>query len=134
MNSSAQKASRKWAYSAFRRIEPAMVTAVTMALVLGMPSSPAMAAKASRAPWDDLLRVGAPRERGPARTASRSTAVPLPKPRPAEAPSAERDAPDREEQANGKPEQAAPAAPAPSACRQALTEAIAIAPSIPDIK
>ena len=35
----------------------------------------------------------------------------------------------------GKPdEQAAPAPPQPSACRLALTEAIAIAPSIPDIK
>jgi hypothetical protein len=58
----------------------------------------------------------------------------LPKPRPAEAPSAERDSPDKEEQANGKPEQAAPTAPGPSACRLALTETIAIAPSIPDIK
>ena len=131
MNSIAQKASRKWAYGAFRRIEPAMVTAVTMALLLGMPSGPAMAAKASRAPWDDLLRVGSPRERGTARQA----AVPLPKPRPAEAPSAERDKPDKEEHANGKPDQqAAPAPPEPSACRLALTEAIAIAPSIPDIK
>jgi hypothetical protein len=55
--------------------------------------------------------------------------VPLPLPRPAEAPVAE-------DQANGKPtdkpaaEQAAPAPPSPSACRLALTEAIAIAPSI----
>lgn len=132
MNSSAQKASRKWAYRAFRRIEPAMVTAAAVALLLGMPSGPAIAAKASRqAPWDNLLRVGSPHEpRGTARHA----AVPLPKPRPAEAPSAERDKSDKEEQANGKPEQAAPAAPEPSACRQALTEAIAIAPSIPDIK
>jgi hypothetical protein len=133
MNSIAQKASRKWAYGPFRRTEAAMVTAVTMALVLGMPSGPAMAAKASRAPWDDLLRVGSPRERGTAKAASRQAAVPLPKPRPAEAPSAERDKPDKEEQANGKPEQQA-ASPEPSACRQALTEAIAIAPSIPDIK
>ena len=83
------------------------------------------------AAWDDLLRIGSPRERGTARQA----AVPLPKPRPAEAPSAERDKPDKEEQANGKPDQqAAPAPPEPSACRLALTEAIAIAPSIPDIK
>jgi len=140
MNSSAQNASRKWANGTFRRIEPAMVTAVTMALLLGMPSGPAVAAKASRkAPWDDLLRIGPPPERGHAREASRHAAVPLPRPRPAEAPSAERDKaeqdkPDREQQANGKPEQAAPAAPEPSACRLALTETIAIAPSIPDIK
>jgi len=135
MNSSAQKASRKWGYGPFRRTEAAMVTAVAVALVLGMPSGPAMAAKASRAPWDDLLRIGSPRERGPAKAASRQAVVPLPKPRPAEAPSAERDEPDKEERANGKPEQqAAPAPPEPSACRQALTEAVAIAPSIPDIK
>jgi hypothetical protein len=133
MNFTAQKASRKWASGAFRRIEPAMVTAVTMALLLGMPSSPA-AAKASRAPWDDLLRVGAPRERGKPRATSRDAAVPLPRPRPAEAPSAERDEPDKQEQASGKPEKAAPAPPEPSACRVALTDAIAIAPSIPDIK
>lgn len=134
MNSSAQKASRKWAYDAFRRVESAMVTAVTMALLLGMPTGPALAAKASRAPWDDLLKVGSPRERGTARAASRQAAVPLPKPRPAEAPSAERDEPDKAEAANGKPEKAAPAAPEPSACRLALTDAVAIAPSIPDIK
>jgi len=135
MNSSAQKASRKWAYGPFRRSEAAMVTAVTMAVLLGMPSGPAVAAKASRAPWDDLLRVGSTRERGPARAASRNEAVPLPKPRPAEAPSAERDEPDKEERANGKPDQqAAPAPPEPSACRLALTDVIAIAPSIPDIK
>ena len=107
-----------------------MVTAAAVALLLGMPSGPAVAAKASRqAPWDNLLRVGSPHE---PRGAARHAAVPLPKPRPAEAPSAERDKPDPEEQANGK--QAAPAAPEPSACRQALTETIAIAPSIPDIK
>jgi hypothetical protein len=112
-----------------------MVTTIATALVLGMPSAPAMAAKAARAPWDDLLRVGSPRDRGTARTTSRQAAVPLPKPRPAEAPSAERDAPDQQQdQANGKPDKAVAAAPEPSACRQALTEAIAIAPSIPDIK
>ncbi len=131
MNFTAQKASRKWAYGVFSRIEPAMVTAAAVALLLGMPTGPAMAAKASRqAPWGDLLRVGSPHERGTARHA----AVPLPKPRPAEAPSAERDSPDKEEQGNGKPEQAAPTAPEQSACRLALTDAIAIAPSIPDIK
>jgi hypothetical protein len=68
--------------------------------------------------------------------------VPLPKPRPAEAPSAAPGKPAAEAQQaapqNGKPgEQAAPTpqpAPQPSACRLALTEAIAIAPSIPDIR
>jgi hypothetical protein len=122
-----------------------MVTVAVVALLFGMPGEPAMAAKASRhAPWDDLLKIGSPPERGHAREGSRHAAVPLPKPRPAEAPSAERDKadqdkpdrekPDGEQQANGKPEQAAPATPEPSACRLALTETIAIAPSIPDIK
>ena len=132
MNSTAQKASRKWAYGLFSRTEAAMVTAVSMALLLAMPSGPAMAAKASRTPWDDLLRVGGPYQRGKPRETSRQAVVPLPKPRPAEAPSADRDESDKEEQANGKPEKQA--APEPSACRLALTDAIAIAPSIPDIK
>jgi hypothetical protein len=144
MNFTAQNASRKWAYGAFRRIEPAMVTVAAVALLLGMPTGPAIAAKASRsAPWADLFRDVAPRERGTPRVTARRAAasVPLPKPRPSEAPSAERDKPDKEQQAsppNGKPDQqAAPApqpTPQPSACRLALTEAIAIAPSIPDIK
>src|SRR5207237_3008476 len=82
-----------------------------------------------------------PRERRAPRATVRRAAVPLPKPRPADAPSAERDKPDKEQQAsppNGKPDQqAAPApqpTPQPSACRLALTDDIAIAPSIPDIK
>jgi hypothetical protein len=140
MNFTAQNASRKWAYGAFRRIEPAMVTVAAVALLLGMPAGPAMAAKASRsAPWGDLFRDASPKERAMPR---RAAAVPLPKPRPSEAPSAERDKPHKEEQQasppNGKPDQqAAPApqpTPQPSACRLALTDAIAIAPSIPDIK
>lgn len=65
--------------------------------------------------------------------------IPLPKPRPAQAPQAE------DQRAADKPEPSAPAQaeadkppqkpepPPPSACRLALTEAIAIAPSIPDI-
>jgi hypothetical protein len=147
MNFTAQKASRKWASGAFRRIEPAMVTVAAVVLLLGMPTGQAMAAKASRsALWGDLFRDFSPRERGTPRAAARHAAVPLPKPRPAEAPSAERDKPDRdkpdkEHQAsppNGKPNQQAapvpPPTPEPSACRLALTDEVAIAPSIPDIK
>ena len=71
--------------------------------------------------------------------------MPLPKPRPAEAPSAEPEPPAAKEQAKDQAkdqvkdqakEQATPAPqppPQPSACRLALTDAIAIAPSIPDI-
>jgi hypothetical protein len=65
--------------------------------------------------------------------------VPLPKPRPAEAPAAptarDADAASQPDEADAA-EADAKAKPAPkpqSACRQALAEAVAIAPSIPDI-
>jgi hypothetical protein len=134
MNFTARKASRKWAIGAFGRSGAVMVTVAVATLLLGMPSEPAQARKASRTVWDDLFRVPPSKPRA---TGHRAAAVPLPKPRPADAPSAERDKPDKEQQAsppNGKPgEQAAPA-PQPSACRLALTDAVAIAPSIPDIR
>lgn len=60
------------------------------------------------------------------------TAVPLPQPRPAEIPAASPDAAPKPEPDKA----AAPAAPAvlePSACRRALTEEVAIAPSITPI-
>jgi hypothetical protein len=60
----------------------------------------------------------------------------LPKPRPAEAPGIEDKAMEGRPEEAEKPatEKAEPAPPPPSACRLALTEAIAIAPSIPAIK
>jgi hypothetical protein len=70
-------------------------------------------------------------------------AVPLPQPRPADAPRAEavpetKAAPDTravpETEAPATPGDAAAAAPEVSACRKALTEDIAIAPSIPAIR
>ena len=138
MNFTAQNASRKWAYGAFRRIEAAMVTAAMAALLIGMPVEPAWAAKTSRAaPWDDLFKHLQPR----ARAKARHVVVPLPKPRPAEATSAEPEEPAQKGQASPEndkaKQQAAPApqpTPQPSACRLALTEEVAIAPSIPDIK
>jgi hypothetical protein len=63
--------------------------------------------------------------------------VPMPKPRPADAPAAE--VPDSEATKEAPTEDAKPAKqvspekPKPSACRQALTEDTAIAPAIPDI-
>ena len=70
------------------------------------------------------------------RKAVHRAAVPLPKPRPAEAPAADRQP--AAENAGRRSRPASPpnrprAAPQPSACRLALTEEIAIAPSIPDI-
>lgn len=66
-----------------------------------------------------------------------SAKVPLPRPRPAEAPAADHPQPEQ----GGAADQTAPAQetaeakpPELSACRQALTESIAIAPSIPPIK
>ena len=72
-------------------------------------------------------------EPGAAVSRPRMAAIPLPRPRPAEAPPVRQVEP---ASAQETPVDAqAPAAPAhePSACRAALTEAIAIAPSIPDI-
>jgi hypothetical protein len=66
-----------------------------------------------------------------------SANVPLPRPRPAAAPAAEgvqqeQDRAADQESVSRQPEEARP--PELSACRQALTESIAIAPSIPPIK
>ncbi|MBR0751383.1 extensin family protein [Bradyrhizobium jicamae] len=100
-----------------------------------MQADPAEARRPPRSPWDDLFGGPPPKLRGPVHHHS---VVPLPKPRPAEAPAAEPEEPPAAEKqppaGTAKPaEQAAPAAPAQSACRQALTAEIAIAPSIPDI-
>jgi hypothetical protein len=116
-----------------------MVTVAAGLVLLGLFSGPALAARASRAPaWGDLFEFRPPKPRGKLHRA----AVPLPRPRPAEAPAAEPGRPTAEQPAREAPkadkadEPAAPApqpSPQPSACRLALTEAVAIAPSIPDI-
>ncbi|WGS22573.1 MULTISPECIES: extensin family protein [unclassified Bradyrhizobium] len=144
MNFSAEKASRKWADGAFRRGGAAIVTAVAALLWLGMQASPAEAARHSAGfPWDDLFRTRPVKPR----VVKRRAAVPLPKPRPAEAPAvaepeqpavvtqppAETARPTEPAKPAEPPKPPEPAAPQPSACRQALTEEIAIAPSIPDI-
>ena len=82
---------------------------------------------------------GRPRPRQ--RRAALPAAVPLPRPRPPkprllepEQPAAAKQTPPPNDKAADKPaEQAAAPAPPPSACRLALTEEVAIAPSIPDI-
>ncbi len=138
MNSSAEKASRKWANAAFGRGTAAMVTVAAVLLGLGAGAGPASATRRPvPAPWD-LFGSGPVRLRG---TVHR-LAIPLPRPRPAEAPQAEPETPKPGPSAAEKPapagpskpaEPAASAAPTASACRLALTEDIAIAPSIPDI-
>lgn len=137
MNFSAEKSSRKWPFGGFGRTAAARVTAVAVALLLVVPAEPATARKAGHDVWGDLFgaRPAKPRAAPPHRAA-----VPLPRPRPPEAPAArpekEADKPAKEadrKEVDKPAEQAAPA-PQPSACRLALTEEIAIAPSIPDIK
>jgi hypothetical protein len=133
MNFSAEKAARKWPCGR----SAAMVTAAAALLSVCAPSGPAAAAaKPGLAPWSGLFRVSSspPRQRRAALPAT----VPLPRPRPAEAPAIApepREAAGQAPGASDKPaEQAAPPAPPPpSACRVALTEEVAIAPSIPDI-
>jgi hypothetical protein len=141
MNCSAEKASRKWTYGAFGRTVPAMVTAAVGLVLLGLLCDQALAARGSRVqsePWGNLFAAHPPRLRG---TVHRS-AVPLPRPRPADAPTVESgrgaEEPARETAKETikeavKPDDKATPTPQPSACRLALTETIAIAPSIPDI-
>jgi hypothetical protein len=118
MNFSAQKASRKWPCEGFGRTFTAMVTVATVLLMLCAQTEPAAARKHDL--WSDLFGGHRPKPRRQAALPARPASVPLPQPRPADAPVVESEKP------------AAP--PPPSACRLALTDAIAIAPSIPDIK
>src|ERR1700740_2902004 len=103
MNCSAEKSSRKLDIGALDRRRAAMVTAALAVWALG---GPAIAREARPIPPLDLF-AGKPRLRGTVHHA----AVPLPRPRPAEAPKAE------EAAEKPEPEKAAePAAPQPSAC------------------
>lgn len=106
MNFSADNAGRKWpsGWHANRRLPLSATVAVGLVLIV-------------------------------AASIEASAKVPLPRPRPAEAPAAENaPAEDKatDQAAPSQPETAKP--PELSACRQALTEDIAIAPSIPPIK
>jgi hypothetical protein len=125
MKFSAAKASRKWPCGGPGCDKRLLVTAAVLLLALAADATPASARSLA-------LRGGFWPE---ARPRSHRMAVPLPKPRPAEAPAAEDQAESGNPAEAEKPvaEPAAPAPPPPSACRLALTEAIAIAPSIPAI-
>jgi hypothetical protein len=134
MKFSAAKASRKWPCGGPGCHKRPMVTVAILLLMVCAQTEPAAARRSgawSQAPWGELFREARPKKR----RAVVSALIPLPKPRPAEAPGIE-DKPieGKPEEAN-KPvvEKAEPAPPPPSACRLALTEAIAIAPSIPAI-
>jgi len=135
MNCSAEKASRKWAYGAFGRTAAAMVTVAAVAL-LGVLPEPALAGRVpGRRHGPICSAMGRP---GSGETRHRA-AVPLPKPRPAEAPKTEsgkaepgRSAAEEppEPGQSGKSTEPQPSSQ-PSACRLALTDAIAIAPAFP---
>ena len=138
MNLSAGKARRKWPCGGSRRGPAAMVTAATVLLMLAGPA--ASARKPLRGGLDEMARQDG---RG-SRSAAMSAPVPLPRPRPVEAPGAKPDTapegkaepgegPERKDDSKQAARPAAPAAPEPSACRRALTETVAVAPSIPDI-
>jgi hypothetical protein len=136
MNFSAGKAGRKWPCGGRACGEWPMVAAgVAVLLMLCAPADPAAARKSDQGLWGDLFGQSRPRPR----RAAFPALVPLPKPRPADAPAIEAGKPPAAGKQSpleaDKPaaEQAAPAPAPPSACRLALTDAIAIAPSIPDI-
>ena len=108
---------------------------VTAAAVLGVLLAQTQAA-AARPPalWGGLF--GEHRAKLP-RRAPLAASVPLPKPRPADAPAEAPEPSAAETEAPAEPkratEQVAPTPPPLSACRLALSDQVAIAPSIPDI-
>ena len=147
MNFSADTACRKWPIAALGRNRAAMVTVAAAFLACLALGDPAFAARRSHPPslFGDLFSDRPVRLRGSVHseaTAHSEAKVPLPKPRPAEAPATPpppvtaKTAPAESDQPATPTATATPApapTPQPSACRVALTEEIAIAPSIPDI-
>lgn len=127
MDFSAEKSSRKLDIGTLDRRVAAMVTAAALVLWTAAPAN----AREARLPGPLELFAAKPKPRG-----ARHIIIPMPQPRPAEAPQAEtRDEAAKEaaEKPSDEPlKKAEP--PPPSACRLALTEEIAIAPSVPDIK
>jgi hypothetical protein len=124
---------RKWSYRGNMSAGAAMVTAALgLSIMLPEPAE----ARNYAAPLD-IFGLGAPRPR----RSIHAVKIPLPKPRPEEAPKAideiapEADSkPSPDKPSGNKPAEAAPPSEKQlSACRLALTEEIAVAPSIPDI-
>jgi hypothetical protein len=144
MNFSAEMACRKWPIAAPARGSAPMVTVAVALAACFTLAEPAFAARRHPSLFGELFgdRPAKPR-RSSEHSASTPTPVPLPQPRPAEAPSAAPQNPATattvplpQERPAGPAASATPApapTPQPSACRLALTEEIAIAPSVPDI-
>lgn len=131
---------RKWSCRDYMSAGAAMVT---VALGLSLVLAERAEARKYAAPLD-IFGLGTPRPRATTHSAKSSSnppaKVPLPKPRPEEAPKASDEAAPEAEGKPDKPDGTKPAEAAPppekqlSACRLALTEEIAVAPSIPDIR
>jgi hypothetical protein len=142
---------RKWSCRGNMSAGAAMVT---VALGLLLVSTERAEARKYASPLD-IFGIGTPRPRVAVHSARIPLKVPLPKPRPDGAPNASDKAPDEPAPEAGakpssdkkpspdkpspdksgaeKPAEAAPPEKQASACRIALTDDIAIAPSIPDI-
>jgi hypothetical protein len=107
-----------------------MVTAaVLLLMVCADPAAARRSGAWSQAPWGEVFREARPKPR----RAVVSASIPLPKPRPAEAPGVDKPIEGKSGEADKPAAEKVEPAPPPSACRLALTEAIAIAPSIPAI-
>jgi hypothetical protein len=133
---------RKWSCRGYMSVGAAMVT-----VALGLADR--AEARKYGSPLD-IFGIAAPRPRATVHSANISGKIPLPRPRPEEAPKASAKASTKASdeappETDGKPSADKPgatkpaeAAPPPekqaSACRLALTEEIAVAPSIPDIR
>src|ERR1700712_4795813 len=84
MKLSGAKASRKWPCGGLGCDKRPMVTVAVLLLIVWAQTEPAAARRAgawSRAPWGDLFREARPKPRRAV-----ASSIPLPKPRPAEAP------------------------------------------------
>jgi hypothetical protein len=145
MNSSAETACRKWRIAALGRWPASVTIAAAVLAWLALGTTP-VAARRWHQPdlFGELFGNRPVRLRGTVHDV-KAAKVPLPLPRPAEAPGpvpeppasakaapAESDKPD-EQAGTAIPIPMPRPTPQPSACRLALTEEIAIAPSIPDI-
>ncbi|MEY9883317.1 extensin family protein [Bradyrhizobium sp. USDA 329] len=125
---------RKWSCRGYMSVGAAMVTAA-----LGLLLVPVERAEARKhASPLDIFGMTAPRPRAKVH----SVKIPLPRPRPDEAPKTSDESPPEAERkpsadqpsADKPAEATSPSQKQASACRLALTEDIAIAPSIPDIR
>jgi hypothetical protein len=129
MKFSVEKASRKWPCGGFGKCEAAMIAGAVALFTFYAPIDVAVAAQNSIVSSPGRLAE----ESRPKAQGSRLSSIPLPRPRPADAPTSAPDASTAGRQIPAPPEQQAMPAAEPSACRLALSDMVAVAQSIPDI-